>query len=186
MATPDVRKVLRVNGRMCWNPTDLSGTYPFSGTALGAVTGAALKLRAGHHVIRGEEYGGAACDAVYTSQEVLLSVVLSAWDADALSTVTQDSGAGATTARRVMRYRPSTEAVRAGSLVSANAGVLYFSPDSDAYPGVLFRSALPMLAENGSWPMNLGDEFGVPVIFLAVPNSSGDVYEVGLREDLTL
>lgn len=186
MSTPDVRNALLVNGRLCWGPTDLSAGYPFGGTALGLKKGAALRLRATHHVVRGEEYGGAAIDALYAAQEAVLSFLLTAWDGDALSTIAQDSGAGATTGRRVVRYRPSTENVRAGNLVSGNAGVLYFSPDSDAYPGVLFRSALPLLNDDGTWPLNLGDEFVVPALFLAIPDSDGNVYEIGLREDLTL
>ena len=186
MSTPDVRTVLKVQGRLCWNPTDLSGTYPFGGTALGLTRNKSLRLRASHHVVRAEEYGGAAVGALYAAQEAVFVAMLAAWDGDALSTIAQDSGAGATTGRRVVRLRHTTDGSRAGELVSGNEGILYFAPDADTYPGILFRAALPMLEEDGTWPMHLGEEFGIPAIFLATPDTSGNVYEIGLRQDLTL
>ena len=186
MAAPDVRNALRVNGRLCWGPTDLSGTYPFGGTALGGVLGTALKIRSTSYVIRAEELGGRPVDAIALGEEYTLAVVLAGWDLDAVTTLALDSATGATTGRAVLQGRPGVDAKRAGALVSDRKGILYFSPDADQHPGVLFRNALPMPREDGSIGFNLAEELGTPMLFLAVPDEDGESVYVGLREDLAL
>ena len=186
MATPDVRRALKVSGRICWDPTSLSGTYPFGGTALGLVRGVALRVRETNHVIRAEEFGGVAVDAIYAGEEYVLAAVLSSWDVDAVAQSFLDHATGATTARPVIQSRVATDAVRSGALVSDRAGILYFAPDSDQHPGVLFRKALPMRQESAEWAFNLASEFGIPHIWLAVPDDDGEIAYVGLRQDLAL
>lgn len=186
MAAPDVRRALRVSGRLCWNPTDLSGSYPFGGTALGLVRSAALRVRETPHVIRAEEFGGIPVEAVYTGEEYVLACVLSSWDADAVSLTSEDSSAGGATGRRVLSSRPGASGARAGSLVSSRSGILYFSPESDSHPGVLFRKALPFREGISEWALRIAEEFGIPQLWLAVPDADGDTLQVGLRQDLSL
>lgn len=187
MATPSPTQALKVRGRLCWDPTDLTGTYPFGGTALGLVRGTALRVRTAHHVIRAEEFGGAPVEALYTADEYTFVAILSSWDADAATNLLLDAAAGSTTSRPVVKQRPTVDDKRAGTLVSTQAGILYFSPDADQHPGVLMRRALPMPEESGTWQLSLAHEFGVPMVFLATPPDDGNpAVEVGLREDLTL
>lgn len=186
MATPDVRTALKVSGRLCWNPTSLAGSYPFGGTALGLMRGCALKVREYVHVVRGEDFGGAPVDAVYSGEEFVLLAILSGWDSDAIETLSVDAAAGAVTGRALLRSRVSTDGVRAGSLVSDRSGILYFAPDNDQHPGVLFLNALPMRVEASESVLNLSAEFGTPYQWLAVPDDDGDVAKVGLKADLTL
>lgn len=187
MAVPSAAQALKVRGRFAWNPTDLSTAYPHGGTALGLVRAPELRVRAATHVVRAEEHGGIPVDAVYAGEEYLVGAVLSGWDKDALTAVFLDTVAGATTGRMIVRSRPNTDDVRAGTLVSSKAGILYFSPFAAQHPGVLVYKALPMLVEQTTWSFNLAEEFGIAVVWLAVPDDDGNpVIEVGLREDLSV
>jgi len=183
VGTPDVRRALRVNGRLCWNPTDLTGTYPFGGTALGSVRKSQLRVRTTHHAIRAEEFAGISVDAVYAGEEYVFGAILSAWDTDTLTGQSLDAEVGATTGRAKVRSRVSTEGVRAGELVSNQSGILYFSPDAEAHPGVIFHKALPMREPSAEWAFRMGEEFGIPFIWLAVPNDDGLVADIALRQD---
>ena len=184
MAASDVRNALKVNGKICWDPTDLTTAFPHGGTALGLVRGSALRVRTSNHVLRAEEWGGVAVDAVYMAEEYVFACILSGWDTDAVTTLQRDQTAGAATARRVLRSRLQNEDTRVGKLVSTNSGKLYFSPIAAQHPGVLFRCALPMPEESGTWSFNLSEEFGVPMVFLAAPDSTGEPAQVGLIDDL--
>ena len=186
MGAPSPSQALRVNGRFCWNPTNLSGAYPFGGTALGFAKGAAHRVRFSAHVVRAEEWGNVPVDAVYPGEEHVISAILSAWDSDAVGNSFLDTATGATTGRKVLKIRASTVSVRAGALMSTLAGILYFSPDADRNPGVLMHNAIPMRPEQSETAYNIASEFGMPMIWIATPDASGDVVSVGLRQDLTL
>ncbi len=187
MGVPDVRKALRVNGRLCWDPTDVTtGTYPFGGVGLGVATGKAHRIRSEHHVVRAEEWAGAAVDAVYTGEEHVFSAVLRAWDTDAIAALCLDRADGGTTGRELMKSRVNTDAVRGGAMLSTLSGILYFSPDSDSDPGVIFYNAIPMRPDQSEAAYNLAEKWGQPMIWIATPNASGNVAFVGLRKDITI
>ena len=186
MSATDARRALQVNGRLCWNPTDLSIAYPHGGTQLGFVKAHALRVRTGQHVIRSEEWG-VAVDAIFAGEEWVIAVIMASWDVDAVPLFNRDTAIGATTGRPVLKNRVGTDGVRAGVLASTLAGVLYFSPDSDAHPGVLLKNAIPLREEQAQIAFNLAEQFGDPMLFLGTPPTDSDqVGEIGLREDLTL
>ena len=187
MGAPSASQALRVNGRFCWNPTDITtGSYPWGGTSLGFAKGSAHRVRFGAHVVRAEEWGGAAVDAVYPGEEHVISAILAAWDSDAIAALFLDTATGATTGRKVLKSRATTDSKRAGYMMSGLAGILYFSPDADRNPGVLMHNAIPMRPEQSETAYNIASEFGLPMLWVSTPDASGDVVSVGLRQDLTL
>jgi len=186
MSASDVRRALQVNGRLCWDPSDLStGSYPWGGTDLGYLRAHAIRVRQPTHVIRAEELG-VAVDAIYAGEEWIFAAVLGEWGRQAITKLSLDAAAGATTGRVVQKFRTTTDGVRQGELVSNQSGILYFSPDADAHPGVIFHKALPMREESSTVEMNLASKFGIPMIFLAAPTVAGLVVTVGLRQDISV
>lgn len=186
MGATDARQALQVNGKLCWNPTDLSAAYPHGGSQLGFMKSHALKVRTGQHVIRAEELA-VAVDVIFAGEEWVFAAILSSWDVDAVVLLNRDAAAGAVTGRPVLKHRTATDGVRAGVLASTLAGILYFSPDSDAHPGVLLKNAMPLKEESATLEFNLAAQFGDPYVFLATPpNDSDQPGEIGLRQDLVL
>lgn len=184
MSLPDVAKALRVDGRMCWDPTDLTLAYPHGGTALGLITGNEVNEKRVNHRITAEELGGVVVDAVYTGIDLVITALLAAWDNDALELGYQDTSVGTVTGRRIIHYRTQTEDVRAGGLVSAKAGILYFSPLADQHPGVLFHNALPMPQDESNVVTNNAEMYGKPFQWIASPDDNGKQATIGLRQDL--
>lgn len=186
MASPSPSQALKVPGRLCINPTNLSAVYPHGGTAMGLVKGSAFQPRLQYHPITGEERGGAMVDAISAGHEGVFVAVLDAWDKDAVIATFLNAAAGSTTGRAVWKMNESTDGVRAGALASGQSAALYFSPIADQHPGVLFYKAIPMPDAQSALPFSLSERFGVPMVWRAVGDDDGDVWEVGLREDLTL
>lgn len=186
MGTPDVRKALLVDGKLCWDPTNLANAYPHGGVGLGTKRNASHRIGAAYHVIRAEEWAGAAVDAIYPAEEHTLAVILSAWDSDAIDALFLDTATGATTGRRIIQHRVSTDNKRAGTVASTLAGILYFSPTAKQHPGVLLHNAICLRLDQGETAYHLAEEWGQPLLFIGTPDATGRVVQVGLREDLTL
>jgi hypothetical protein len=51
---------------------------------------------------------------------------------------------------------------------------------------VLVRKAIPMVEETAMLQLSLKQELGIGVLFQAIPDSTGRLYDVGRRGDLTL
>jgi hypothetical protein len=56
----------------------------------------------------------------------------------------------------------------------------------DEQPMVLVRKAIPMVEETAMLQLSLKQELGIGVLFQAIPDSTGRLYDVGRRGDLTL
>ena len=186
MGTPDARQALKVPGRLCWNPTDLTGTYPFGGTALGLMRGHELEILPRRHPLTAEERGGMTVDHVYLGDEYRFAAILLAWDLDLVPALMLDGDVGGTTGQASLAPNVVTGSSVPGSLLSDQSGVLYFSPNADQHPGVLFYRALPMFADRGSVSFNLAREFGIPYVWHATPDDTGRTVAVELRQDMTL
>jgi hypothetical protein len=187
VGVPDVRQALRVNGRLCWDPTDVTtGTYPFGGVGLGIATGKAHRIRSETHVVRAEEWANKAVDAIQPGEEHIFSAVLRAWDTDAIAALFLDRADGATTGRELIKDRVNTDGVRAGTMMSTLAGILYFSPNSDSDPGVIFYNAIPMRPDQSETAYHLAEQWGLPRLWLGTPDASGRDVFVGLRKDITI
>ena len=69
MATAATRNILRIPGRLCVGPTDLTTAFPHGGTALGVTR--ALEFRFGYRTYNAtaEEFGGVTTRAYYTGAQ---------------------------------------------------------------------------------------------------------------------
>ena len=204
MSAPDVRKIIRIAGRLCINPTDISDSevFPFSGTALGITRDAELRFNVQTRLVKAEEFGSQVVEAVTAGESALFAFVLREFDNDALATVFPNTATGTTTGNVTIEGRVSGVGVnRSGYLLSNKAVKLLFAPrventvptagsttnlPLDEQPMVLIRKAIPMIEETAMLQLSLKQELGIGVLFQAIPDSSGRLYDVGRRGDLTL
>lgn len=187
MGVSDVRRVLRVNGQLCWNPTSLSsGSFPWGGVGLGVATGKEHEVRGAPHIVRGEEFGGSPIDAIYPGKTHVFAAILRAWDTDAIAASFLDRADGAVTGKEVIKSRATTVNTRAGTMMSTLAGILYFSPDSDSDPGVIFYNALPMKPDTSKTAYHLAEQWGLPMLWIATPDATDRMVNVGVRKDLSV
>lgn len=180
MAIEDVRRVLRVPGRLALDPTDLTLPYPHGGGALGFVREVELAVSIRRVELDAEEYGGEPVDVLYAGATWGLAALLRQWDPDALARIFPAGHVGVS-GDRVIDH---PGAVRAGTLMAATAVRMVFSPDDPAAPGVLFRRAVPLVAEQAALALALASPLEVPVVFRALRPAVGEAVEVGRLADL--
>lgn len=188
MSTALVRDVLRIPGRIVINPTNLASAFPHGGTEMGLTRDAEMRFGISTSLVTAEEWGQAPVESVYTGESAVFAAVLREWDNDAIDNIFPNTGTGATSGDRSILGRVSGGSFnRAGYLLSNKSFILLFSPKAvDRHPMVLVRKAIPMVEETSLMRLSLAEEFGIGVVFQAIPNSTGQVYDIGKREDLTL
>tara|TARA_R110000824_G_scaffold89186_1_gene218907 strand:+ start:1385 stop:1939 length:555 start_codon:yes stop_codon:yes gene_type:complete len=184
MGVADSGKVLRVGGRLCINPTNLATAFPHGGTALGMISEAVFQPGLKRYEVTAEEYGGEPIDLVITSETVVFGCLLRGMDSDAWSTSFEDTTTGSSSGEKVVEYPGAT---RAGTLASARSVKLLYSPDDiQNDPAILMYSACPILSETAELALAISQEMVVRVVFQGIRDTSGNVYQIGLLEDLTV
>ena len=204
MSVGSARKVMRIAGNLCINPTDISDTaqFPYGGTALGVTRGAEFRFGIKSAIVTAEEWGGQPVETVYGGEVAIFAFVLREFDNDAIATVFPNTSVGSTSGDRVIEGAVIGAGVnRAGYLMSNQSVSLLFAPQVekttatpgsstyipyDEQPMVLVRVAIPMLEETATLQLSLAQEIGMPVVFQGIPDANGKVYEIGKRGDLTL
>lgn len=186
MSVPNVANMLRVPGRFSISPTNLSTAYPHGGTALGTTTGVDIALGQIHAPITAEEFGGQQVDAVYAGEQPRVYAYLQEFDPDALAVLFPCYAAGTTGGPTLLCDVNSS--VRAGSRLGDLARVLVFTPDSPDGPApwLLGRRAVPMIEETIRIAQRGNQTWGVPVVWMLTPDTSGRVYTYAQRRDIVL
>ena len=184
MGLADPGNVIRLGGRLCSGPTDLAAAFPHGGTALGMVSEAVFRPNLKRAQITAEEFGDEPIEVIVTSETVVLGCLLRGVDADAWNTIWEDTTAGSSSGQPVVDYPGST---RVGNLASDRAVKLLYSPDDlQNDPGILLYSALPILDETAELALSISEEMVVRVVWQGIRDGSGNVYQIGRLEDLTL
>lgn len=188
MSAPNVANFLRLPGKLSHSPTDLSAAYPHGGTAIATVTKLTPNLLDAPFLVRGAEFGNAVMDLVEGGPQWSVDMVLSEiLDAAALAAIFPCYVVGRS-GGPILKYTATTTGMRAGtSIGAALAVVLVYTPDNaDEHPWLILRRAIPSIKETAELALR-GNEFaGIPVRWYATPNASLDVFDFGLRRDVTL
>lgn len=181
MSTPNVRDVLRVKGRLSFNPTNVaSGSYPWGGTSLGVVSRVYAVPSKAVYLVRAEEYGGVPTEGVEAGESWILRTRLESWDYDALAKIFPSVAAGTTTQHAVV-----TGPSNVGGVLSDRSVKLLFTPDDeDRHLMVLFYKALPVA--DGEMPFKADERWGLAVDWHAIYDASSRLYQIGRRQDLSL
>lgn len=186
MASKNVRNILRVPGRLVKSPTSLATAFPHGGTELGVVRDMVFKPGIKTTEIVAEEFGSTPIQSTYVGERAVFACVLRSYDNDMLSTVFPNTSAGSSTGDQIVNADVNT-GNRAGYNWSGSACALLFSPKAvDRHPHILIYNAHPLVEETAALQMSIGEEFGLAVMFLAVPDSTGRLYTIGKRDDLSI
>lgn len=178
MAAPsETLTKLLVTGRLGYGMTNLTGTFPFNGTSLGTVGGVVLRTPS-EYAIRREEERATAGQVQYMGGDVILGCLMEQWDDDDISAVWPSV---ATRTGDVMVTFPGTPGPKVTALTN-----LLFWPHNSAHPGVVLFSAAPRMAAGAELFLSRGRPLSVPVLFVGLPNASGQVGELGLASKLTV
>lgn len=184
MSLPNVRDIVKIPGRLSMNPVDITTVYPHGGTALGIVKRVAVKTETRYNFVTAEEFGGERVEGAAIYNGIVLAAILHSYDADMIGKVFANTTTGATSGKPVIA-EPST--VRAGNRLSDRSCVLCFTPDDeDRHPMLIMRRALPAIEETTELVQRLDEEWGLPVVFYGIRDTSARLYSYGLRRDLAL
>lgn len=191
MADKDPLTAMRVPGRICVAPSNLSTAYPHGGEDLGLVRDVRLVKREIKVPLRGEGWGRRVdiVDAVFAGEGAALTFALRGWNANAWNRLFDNTWVGTNGGLRGLRFPGSRPP---GSLDSDRDVAVLFSPTEPLkHPAVLFPAASPRVAEEQRIPLGRRreDELVVLAGFLAKRKSSnptGGAWQINLLEDLDL
>lgn len=183
----DLVNVLRVPGRLCMNPTSLSGSYPWGGTALGVNREISVSPMARYAPIEAEEFGQEIIDQVYLGEQWMLGFILQSYDRDAVTAFFRNSVLAGQGSSQKPAIRFPHAGVRAGTLLSGTAKKLLFSPDdTDNHPMVYFPRALPMVKETAALNMMLNSPTEIALVVAAIRDTTNRAAIVERKATLTL
>lgn len=184
MAASNPRDILTIPGRLVMNPSSLLTSYPGSGTGLGIVQDIIITLEQPYKSIQAEEFGGQTVEGMISREGCVLGAILRSWDRDALAKLFPNTTVTSTSERRKISAPGS---VRPGEKLSDRSCVLVFWPDdTDRHPFFVMRRALPCIKETADISMRMDQEYGIPVIFFGIQDTSSRLYDFGPKESITL
>jgi hypothetical protein len=175
---------MAVPGKLVWNPTAFTGSYPYGGTGLGLMAKHEVRFQSKTFQVQAEEWG-VASDVLIVREAAVLGAILRDYDPHAVALVFPDGASGVGGARIASFSVDGT--ARMGLRLSTRAGRLLFAPLSpDQHPFVYFPAAAPMRDETAALRLGWKEGLGLPVLFTALPDAEGRLYRVGMREDFDL
>lgn len=177
MAAPDVEKVQGATGRLVLNPSNLSLSFPYGGTALGLVANVALMPIERRFLNTAEEYGGMVVEEYDMGRDWLMSCSVRGFDAALLNFMFPNVTSGGVT---------ETLTQNRGAAMSARSGVLLFAPRDSTHYGFILYRALPRVKESGRMPFSVHERTSFAAIFRAIPDSAGRDINLDVFTSLTL
>ncbi len=188
MSTADLNQALTAPGRLCVNPTSLSGSFPYGGTALGETRGIQVRIFGGYFDVEAEEFGGAIVESVWSGENVALGGYLRQFDETAIGKVFPNTAVGTTTKRVGMRHwMDASTPSRPGHLLSSRSCVLLWVPlDVDRVRSVILYRALPAVEAQLTLSKALGAREEIPFVFSGIPDSTMRVYKMDFLREISL
>lgn len=185
MSAPNSRSIIRVPGRLCVSPTDLTTAFPHGGTAIGNVRDVTFERRVKSIPIHDESMGTHRRN-LYVGESPRLILFLRGFDSDAISSFLPNALAGTKTGENMPEFVPTdTTKNLAGYWLDDQAVKVYFSPDSKFHkPGILLYNASPSVEESDRVQFENSKNLETALVLLALPDTSGRTYRVGKAADL--
>ena len=184
MAAADLTKVLRTPGKLALGATNLATAYPHGGTAIGVVDIVHVAPTMVTVPIREEAFGAEVIDYLYLGESYVCTVALRQYDDETLDTLFPNTAAGSSSGTSVVSH---PGAVRAGTLMNTLGVVLTFTPnDTTNHPAWIARNAIPMIEETERLRQTVRRELVYPAMFAFIRPASGNAFDMGLIEDLSV
>ena len=182
MPTPNTGNLIHAPGKLVKDPTDFTATFPMGGTALGSAEGIVCVPSIGSVPLVASEFG-TVYETVYTGERWTLSCALREWHDDINSVIFPRVDTGTVTGLNIVEHDHT--AYRAGQLQSASSmALLFVSDDPLSVPSIYFKRAIVMLEQTARLQLTLAEMLVFPVMFRAIPPTSGPAVQMGLLEDL--
>lgn len=180
----DLQETRRIRGGLCVGPTDAAATFPHGGTSLGLVTNLRFRVAPIRAEITAEELHGMTWDVIEGGERCVVAAMMHTYSDAVVAALFP----GVTTALDSGKPRISrTTTTTTGSLGSARAVKLLFSPqDTETHPAFYLPHAVPLIEESFDLAYSLQLDWGMPLIFLALPDASGVLYKHEMLETLVV
>lgn len=186
MASASTPSIIRVPGRLIWNPTDLGRAEPYGGTYLGTVREIEFTPNVAYYDVTDEALG-AVTDSIYLGQQPCqLKGTVRYPDEDMLLTAAPDADSSGSQGVHWF-FNPSSGLRPGTSLYNTMVGKLLFAPKAaDDHPMIIIYKAMPMISPAAAMRFSRSKEWGLEVIFRGSLDSSGRVYDQGRRGAIVL
>ena len=188
MSVRSTFKTLRVPGALSINPSDsdLSGSFPYGGTARGYSTGVTRRVETALFTVRAEEFAGAPVEQLERGEYWIAAGAFNAYDKDAVAALFPNTRTGAKTNLPIVQSQHAGTR-RGGMRISDRTVKLVFTPDDvDRAPGwIMYRAApSPDLQQRLVYDWDL--EHSIPFVFVGLPDTTSElnVGETGPLVDL--
>lgn len=161
MSTPATNSIIRVPGTLTWN-----------GTALGEVRDCEFEINPQYFDVWAEEIG-AYVDRFYMGEKPVFKCVLRYPDADTMTAaMPYSAGSGG------FSFSPGATSSnkRAGTSYYGSGGALVFVPYASTHPTLTMYNAIALPDASARLQLSLKVEWGMALVFLGTPNSSGLTY----------
>lgn len=162
------------------------GVLSFGGTQLGATRAHIYKPGHRQEPITAWEFGGSPVDKLWMGAAPMFLAVLRTFDYDAVSLIfpSTESTAGR---YRILHKVNDNSAARSGSvLLSTLAGVLLWTPEKTTdQQAIKMYAAIPDIEATAEFQFSPLAEFGMPVVFTALPYTDGVQDRMGKLGDLS-
>lgn len=182
MTTASQAQAASVPGRLVANPTNLGTSFPYGGTALGAIVDPVLLPGYRYSEVPSTQFGGGPTDVLYLGGTWRFLCKLRGLDADAVAAIfpnysTVSSG-------KVLTHPGS---VPAGTLLASSSIKLLFAADDSTYESTLIYRAICYLDPKAEIRGGHDRPRDIAVGFVAIPPSSGTaIGQVGTLARLTV
>lgn len=186
MSAASTPSILRVPGRLIWNPTDLGQDEPYGGTYLGTVREIEWRPNVQYYDIT-DEVLAAVTDTIYVGQGPCeLRGIVRYPDPDMLLATAPDVASSGSQGVHWF-FNPSTGTRPGTSLYDNRVGKLLFAPKAaDDHPMIIIYKAMPMISPEAVQRWSRSKEYGVEVIFRGSLDSTGRVHDQGQRGAIVL
>jgi len=208
MASSTPKNMRRLKGRLVASKAtsdassfDLTAAYPYGGVELGLCRSATFVWGIRYAPIMAEEFGGMATEYIYLGESAVLSAVLREYDDDMIKTVFHSGSDGMNDTSGAKNTASGKPVIRAGlssSVISSGVGelapgqsakgrhraLLFVPDDTENHEFLLMYNVLPMVQEGSEMKMTAAEWAEIGVVFQAIPDTAGKIYEFGRITDI--
>jgi len=185
MATRNPGTVVRNPGRMVIDPTDLSTTYPYGGTEIGLVREKVFEPLGQPYVVWNEGLGEAT-DVLEGSNEWLFTCFLRGVNDDVKSSLLTGWRSAGGTSSHGLLTGPSAKAPGESLLDYAQVKLLFVPYNLIDHDALIMYRAIPWWSEGAEIMFGRNEEYGFPLSFRCLRNSSNHTHQFGRLADLSL
>lgn len=179
-----VKDEMRIHSAIVTTPTTPTDDFPHGGDVFGGVSDISFEPVYTHTLLKDPGTGKAYDGVEIGLEELVVGFLLHDWDSVAMTELFPGVVSGLATGKIAVRNSITD---RVGDLLSDRAVKMLVSPaDTENHPALYFPRAVPLLRETMELAHEMGADWEVPALFLALPDDSGVVMKYEQLETLSL